>query len=256
MAIFLSYIGSKDVVYVDGALMIPHWRVTKNDIHYNYNLAGGSMLTIGVYTLATTRSIFGELPEECIECDVTTTDEPAHKNIDWDFRAKFRFPNGGVGQTKSTMWGSTFWTPSHMTVTTKQVVIPDPTLHESQEKLRTREVTMQGVMHPFVWHRIDVRDAFEIRPKDGGKAIKKWSESISRKAYSYGEAGGEFAGLGGEDWWMGYRHLIEAFVKKIRGQETLCWIKPKDSLASSKMVGMAYEKSGIGLRPTSSYQME
>lgn len=254
--LFQSYINPADVVHVDTASMIPWWATSKNDIHFNYNISGGSMMAMGTYNFAALRLVFGAEPEECLKCDVHAYTDGIHDKCDWDFKAKFRFPNGGIGEATSTLRGPTLWKPSHVTVTTKPVVIPDKTLPESQERLRTREVTLHGLLHAIAWHRIDVKDAFEVRSKKDGKVVKKWTQNKSHKAYSFKDAGGEFAGLPGEEWWMSFRYQLEEFVNRVKGRKTQYWVGQEDSISSMRMIDMAYEKSGLGPRPTSKYQVK
>ena len=83
--------------------------------------------------------------------------------------------------------------------------------------------------------------------------IKTWTEKKSHKAYTFKEAGGKFAGLPGETYWMSYRYTLEQFVNKIKGHETQAWVTSDNSIAQMKMLDMAYEKSGLGIQPTSKY---
>lgn len=53
---------------------------------------------------------------------------------------------------------------------------------------------------------------------------------------------------------MSYKYQLEAFVNRIRGRETQHWVTGEDSIAQMRMIDMAYEKSGLGLRPTSSFE--
>ncbi|RYP23457.1 hypothetical protein DL767_008814 [Monosporascus sp. MG133] len=252
--LFRSLIDPADVVHVDTDSMIPWWATSKNGIHFNYKIAGGCIMSMGCYSFAVMRQAFGAEPLECLECTTNHYTDGIHDKCDWDFKAKFRFPNGGIGEATSTMRGPTVWKPSHVHVMTKQVRIPDKTLPGSQEKLRIREVTLHGYIQAIAWHRIDVRDSFEIRSKEDGSTIKKWRESKSHKAYSFKEAGDEFAGLPGEDWWTSYRYQLEEFVSRIKGRKTNSWISHEDSINNMKMVDMAYEKSGLGPRPSSTYR--
>lgn len=234
--------------------MIPWWATGKDDIAFQYKLAGGCMSMMGTYNFAMLRTIFGSEPEECLHCETKSHEDGVRDKCDHSFEAKFLFPGGGIGEARSTLYGPTIWKPSHATVITKQVVVPDKTLPTSQEKLRSREVTMRGFLHAVVWNRITVRDSYEIRSKADGKSIKKWQETASHNAYSFREAGGQFADLPGESWWMSYRWQLEAFVNRVRGRETQYWISPEDSINNMRMIDMAYEKSGLGIRPTSTFR--
>jgi len=253
-ALFQSLVNPADVVHVDTFSMIPWWMVTKDHIHFNYNLAGGTMMGMGTYNFAALRLIFGAEPEECLSCETQAYTDGIHHDCDYTFKTKFRFPGGGIGEAYSTLQGPTIWKPSWATVTHRQVVVPDKTLPTSQEKMVTREVTVNGWIHAIFWHRIDVKETFEIRSKEDGKVVKKWTESKSHKAYSFQEAGGEFANLPGKDTWMSFRYQLEEFVNRVKGRETRYWVSREDSILQMKMLDMAYEKSGLGIRPTSTYK--
>jgi hypothetical protein len=47
--------------------------------------------------------------------------------------------------------------------------------------------------------------------------MKKWVEAKSHKTCTYKEAGGEFANLPGEDWWVSLRSQLEEFGNRGKG---------------------------------------
>ena len=233
--------------------MVPWWITKKDDIAFNYDLAGGSIMMLGTYNFGMLRMIFSAEPQECLECDTSIFGDGVHDKCDTDVKAKFRFPSGGIAEATTSLRGPTLWKPSEARVTMREVVMPDKTLPSNQEKVLSRQVTLHGFIHAVVWHRIDVKDSFTIRTKADHQPVKKWVESKSHKAYTYKEAGGKFAHLPGEDWWMSYRYQLEEFVNRIKGRPTRYWIDAKDSDNQMKMIDMAYEKCGLGLRPTSEF---
>ncbi|KAF4636108.1 hypothetical protein G7Y89_g1969 [Cudoniella acicularis] len=252
--LFRSFINPADVVHVHTDSMIPWLMVSKDNIGLNYSLSGGSMMMLGAYNFSILRLIFNDEPEECLTCNTNVFSDGVHDKCDYDFKVKFRFPNGGIGEATSTLRGPILWKPSEARVTTREVVVLDKALPSTQEKVLTREVTLHGFLHAVVWHRIDVKDSYMIRNKADRQPVKKWVESKSYKTYTYKEAGGEFANLPGEDWWMSYRYQLEEFVNRVKGRQTQYWISGEDSVNQMKMIDMAYEKSGLGLRPTSSFR--
>ncbi|PYI00700.1 NAD(P)-binding protein [Aspergillus sclerotiicarbonarius CBS 121057] len=251
---FRSLIDQNNIAHVKAVSMIPWWMTTKNDIHFNYKLSGGSMMSMGTYNFAALRVLFGSEPEECLSCEAHSYTDGIHDKCDYDFQARFQFPNGAIGEATSTMNGPTYWTPSHVTVTQKETIVPDSRIPESHVLVQQRELTLHGFIHGVIWHRIDIKDVFTIRNRDTGKVIKKYEEKTNKKAYSFQEAGGAFADLPGEPFWMSYRHQLEQFVNRIKGRETQHWISAADSIAQMKMVDMAYEKSGLGPRPSRSFE--
>lgn len=251
--LFQSLIDPADVVNVVSHSMIPWWASKKTDIHFNYPLAGGSMMAMGTYNYAALRVLFGADPVECTRCTTKAYTDGIHAKCDWEFEAEFRFPNGGTGKASSTLQGGTVMKPSWVTVTCREVAVPDATLPAGQQRFQTRELTLTGMIHGVFWHRIDVKETHVVRAKDG-KEVRRWETTSSRKAYTFKEAGGEFADLPGETYWMSYRHQLEQFVNKVKGRKVTHWISGEDSMAQMKMLDMAYEKSGLGPRPTSKYR--
>ena len=88
-------------------------------------------------------------------------------------------------------------------------------------------MTLHSFIHAIFWHRIDIKEAFEIRSKEDGRVIKKWKESRLQKAYTSQKAGGELAGLNGEDYLMSFRYQLEQFMNRVKGRETQYWVVKK-----------------------------
>ena len=262
--LFRSFITPADVVHVHTDSMVPWYITAKDDIGFNYNLSGGSMMMLGCYNFGMLRLIFASEPEECLNCDTSTFGNGTiHDKCDYDFKAKFRFPNDGIGEATTSLRGPTWWKPSEARVTMREVVVPPAAADDKtqlpsssqHETVLSRQVTLHGFIHAFIWHRIDVRDSYTIRNKADGQPVKKWVESTSHKAYTFKEAGGQFAHLPGEDWWMSYRYQLEEFVNRVKGRKTQYWVEAEDSERQMKMIDMAYKKSGLGLRPTSEFKV-
>ncbi|KAL6836234.1 NAD(P)-binding protein [Trichoderma sp. SZMC 28015] len=231
-ALFRSLVKLAEIERIETRSMIPWWASKKEQVHFNYNLSGGTIMAMGTYNFAALRLLFGDSPEECVSCDAKAFTDGIHDN---------------------TFMGETIIKPSWVTVYTKEAIIPNDTLSAGQTQYEKRELTLQGLVHAVFWYRIEVKEINEIRTKEGA-VLREWEETSSRKAYTWKEAGGEFANLPGETYWMSYKHQLEQFVNKVNGRKTQCWVEREDSIAQMKMVDMAYEKSGLGPRPTSSFR--
>lgn len=118
---FRSLISPVEVVHVDTFSMIPFWMVDMSHIHFNYNLRGGTMMGMGTYNFATLRLIFAAESEECLSYKSKAYTNGVHHDYDYSFKAKFRFPGGGIGKAHSTLQGPTIWKPSWATVTHRQI---------------------------------------------------------------------------------------------------------------------------------------
>ncbi|KAJ6109451.1 Oxidoreductase N-terminal [Penicillium sp. IBT 16267x] len=248
---FRTLINPQDVVHVHTDSMVPWLMTAKDNIEFNYKLGGGSMMMLGTYNFGIIRMIFDDDPVECLSCDTSVFGDVRYR-----LQGNIPVPNGGTADATTSLRGPLLWKPSEARVTLKEVVVPDKNLSATQEKLRTRVVTLHGFIHAFIWHRIDVKDTFVIRNKEktDDRPIKTWVESQTHKAYSYKEAGGEFANIPGEAWWMSYRYQLEEFVNRVKGRPTQYCVGGQDSWNQMKMIDLAYEKSGLGLRPTSEFR--
>ena len=104
---------------------------------------------------------------------------------DYDFRTKWRFHQTVLSlRRRVPCVGPTAWKRSHVQITMKQVPVPDKGLPSGQQKLGKRRVTPHGYIQAIGWHRIDVRDEYEIKEKESGKVIRRWKENESYKAYT------------------------------------------------------------------------
>ncbi|KAI8624080.1 putative oxidoreductase [Xylariaceae sp. FL1651] len=181
------------------------------------HIAGGSLMAMGCYCFAIMREVFGMEPTSCIEYTTHHYHDGIHDKCDWNFQAT------------STLRGPTTWKPSHVAVTTNYI-------------------------QAIAWPRIDVVDQFEVRKRDG-HVVGRWTKNKSHKAYTFEEAGGQFAELPGEPWWVAYRYQLEQFVNRAKNRKTQAWIIYKDSINNMKMVDMAYEKTGLGPRPSGAFKV-
>ena len=231
--------------------MIPWWGTKDTDINFQYNLSGGSIMAMGTYNLAALRLAFGAEPIECISCETEAFTDGPQKGCDWNFKAKFRFPGDRIGEATTTLKGPTWWTPSTVSVTTREKPVVDASLPSTHEKTQFRQIVLHGLIHGVFWHRIDVTDVYTVRDRASGRVISKNQTKTNHKAYTFKEAGGQFANLSGDTHWMSYRYQLEEFVNKVKGRKTQYWVTGEDSINQMKMVDMAYETSGLGPRPTS-----
>jgi hypothetical protein len=92
-----------------------------------------------------------------------------------------------------------------------------------------------------------------IRTVSDKKILKTWTEKKSEKAYKWPED----RKAPGDPGWTTYRHQLEQFVNRVKGREgSGIWVSCEDSVKQMEMIDSAYTKSGMDLRPTSSFQLE
>lgn len=212
-------------------------------------------MDLGTYPMMTLREAFKAEPVECLEADLKRMPKP-YERCDGMFRAKLRFPNGGFGEIIGGLRGPNFsFSFPTVTVTHHPVVVTDhgEKVDEGCEVKRTRRVTFTNFLVSPHYHRIDVVNDFVITKKgDDSTVVRKFTKKETKKAYTWQEMGRD---LPSEPWQSTYGHMLEQFVNKIKGREgSGIFISHEDSIAQMKALDMVYEKSGLGLRPTSTYR--
>jgi hypothetical protein len=241
---------------------MPAGFIGKDDIRFEYDLSGGSLVDIGSYNTLSLREAFRAEPVECISAEPRIMPH-RDQNCDEAFKAAFRFPNGGIGSIYSDncmtgLWGLPQIKLPKVEVKHKEVVVLDPAKGETHGKRRT--VTIWVFPGPQYWHSIDVVEEHVVRNAKDGKVVRSWVERESKKVYVWDEEAkreGEKQGLvrNGEVYWSTYRHMLEQFVNRVKGRPgSGVWIDGEDSIKNMKAVDMAYEKAGLPIRPMSSYK--
>lgn len=259
--LFKAQLDPARIAHVHARALIPSLAFRDDDIRFVYDLAGGSCMDVGTYPLAAVREALAAEPEECLEADLQRLPPPADQRCDGLFRARLRFPGGATAEIEGGLRGSlTALSLPTVTVTHHPVVVTAEHEHgakvgEGEEVRRSRKVTFVNFMLSPHYHRIDVVDDYEVTKKGSpDKVARRFTKKETKKAYTWKEMGRD---LPSEPWQSTYGHMLEQFVNKIRGREgSGVFISHEDSIAQMKALDLIYEKSGLGLRPTSNYISE
>ncbi|KAI0469207.1 hypothetical protein F4859DRAFT_137427 [Xylaria cf. heliscus] len=255
-ALFMSHVTPSAVASAKSSLWVPRWQFGADNIRYNFDLGGGALMDLGAYTTSALTHIFGAVAEECVSCE-TGTHADADARCDRWFHARYRFPNGGVGEIEGDLRSPLTKIMPEIHLTHNPVVLESAPagveVKEGEEVVRTREIHFTNYVQPPLYHSITVNDQFMIR-KIGAAAgtppRKSWKQNKTVKAYSWREAG--LAGSEtqpGESHWSTYRYQLEQFVNRVRGRDTPQWISGEDSVGTMRMIDMAYTAAKLPLRP-------
>ncbi|KAI3323853.1 hypothetical protein HD806DRAFT_76259 [Xylariaceae sp. AK1471] len=260
-AVFMAHVTPSAVASAKTSLAVPRGMIGSDDIRYNFNLGGGAMMDLGAYTASALACIFGSAAEECVSCETglgTGTDPRCDR---W-YRARYRFPNGGVGEMEGDL--NALWhklTPGIHVTHKPMVITPGEAgvgvkIREGEEVLRTRKIHFNNFAMPSLFHSITVVDEFAVREMgEETRPRKTWKTSRTLKAYTWRATGLE--GLEkqpGEPYWTTYRYQLEQFVNKVRGRDTPQWVEGGDSVITMRMIDMAYTAAKLPLRPSSEYK--
>lgn len=274
---FLALLDRSNIAHAKVNLTVWQNVIFKKDTRFVYDLAGGALLDMP-YALVLLRDIFDDEPVECTRCKVdkmaSLLDALSERNYD----TAWRFPNGGVGEAKADLVGSTgvalrvaFMKQSEWLgeapndsessrtslavaeVTHRPVVVPDPRLPEGQEKVLTRIVKLDGNVWGCLSHRIEVVDKYVVRNMANGQILKKWTDKETKTAYTLQEAGIDL--VSSSDW-TSYKYQLDQFVNQVRQRQgTGVWISHQDSMRHVRMTDMAYHRAELPVRPTSSFRL-
>ncbi|CVK91276.1 related to Oxidoreductase [Fusarium mangiferae] len=251
---FLSLVDCQDIQTVDSLAALPSYIIPKGSAQLEYNLGGGTMLHLGTYPMYALRQIMGDEPEECVACKFRSGPPPGDLCDEFS-EASFRFPGGRVGNaTMNTRSSITTFPTFNISVCHRKVKLEDMTLPKEQTKWKVRKLSISSFLISSFWHRIDIVDEYTIRDDRNAKDLKKWTVKQSKKVYAFKDAGIDQPG---EPFWSSYRHLLEQFVNRVRGSNgSGLWVDHEDSIAQARMIDMAYEKSGLPLRPRSKFRLQ
>jgi len=186
-------------------LAAPSFTFSDNDIRFNLELGGGSMMDMGCYTVNCMRYFIGAEPLECISAVATPStkvcgvkNEEEKKQVDSAMIAEFKFANGAIAKTDCNLMASLFQTFPYVEIVGSK-----------------GKVTLNNFIFPSVYHSIVVE-----------------AEGASRTEKRYGN------GL------STYYHQLDAFVaaiKEKRGFPTTT----EDGVLNMKVIDMTYRKAGL-----------
>ncbi|KXH53978.1 hypothetical protein CNYM01_13645 [Colletotrichum nymphaeae SA-01] len=266
---FMSHISQPRVVSVHATAVVPGRLIPHNDIRFNYLLAGGALMDIGTYCIAAVREIYGIEPQKCLQSKMHPMPTP-YERCDGSFRVAFEFPNrettdaqnsARLGIVEGSLQSSLmdFRLPRievlHSPVTTETQLSISCLILTSTK----RKVIFYNFMFPHFYHRVDIEDEVTVERVCKGdfedrQLISKSTVKQQKKAYTFQDTGMD---KGGEEYWLTYRWMLGQFVDRIRGRKSASpdvWYESEESIAQMKALDMAYEKAGLGARPSSSGQ--
>lgn len=125
-----------------------------------------------------------------------------------------------------------------------------------------RRVVFWNFMFPHLYHRIDDEAEVVVEKVVAGGTGREGStrQLISRattkdtaKAYTFREMGVDEPG---EEYWSSYRYMLQQFVNRVRGSSShpeTGWVGAEDSVAQMRIIDLAYEKAGLGARPSGGF---
>ncbi|KAJ4374168.1 hypothetical protein N0V83_002909 [Neocucurbitaria cava] len=247
----LSLFDPKDVEEVDVRAAIFAGLFSGEDIRFHYELAGGTQMDLGHYTLTALRGVFQAEPVAVTSATPRLIHEGFDQRCDEAMVASYEFPNGGIGRISADLgarggywfpWLTSNWPnftkdmPSWVSIKLREEK------HGRLNGLETvsqKTIVMKNFMGPHVWHRIDIIDTTTWRHPDGRVAEEK-KNTESKKAYVWPE--GSDVETKGEDWWSTYRYQLEEFVNKVKGRKgSGAWVDGEESIKQMEATDRTYE---------------
>jgi Oxidoreductase family, NAD-binding Rossmann fold len=258
---FLSVLLPPDIAKAHSTMSIFAGFFKPDDIRFNYDLAGGALMDMGTYNISTLRQVFGEEPTECLSAEARPV--PKDARCDEAFKAQWRFPNGGIGTIDADLRKTSIWgLPTMFSLKAARVevehrevaVLNSAKARDGESHVKTRTATIFNFIAPHYWHSIEIVDKHVIKNVADGKVVKTWVEKETKKVYVWDGPGKQGQVRVGEEYWTTYRHMLEQFVNKIKNREgSGVWVDGPNSVQQMRTIDQGYEKSGLPLRPLSSF---
>ncbi|KAF7594616.1 hypothetical protein BBP40_008883 [Aspergillus hancockii] len=267
---FLSFIHDDPVAgpvrHVFAQQYAPKGVVPASDIRWRFDLAGGAMMDFGTYTMNCLRQVLREEPivtgaEGRIMSVQSGDGEEAQ--IDQAMIATYKTVGGATGKLLADLSTTGGWPllPASWSKHLPGFGWPKCEVELEEKEMETvqgeshsveRKVTLWNHLAPSVYHRIDVEDTNTIRRE--GQIVKTWKETKYVKAYTW-LSGDERVGAA-KDWWPTYLYQLHEFVNKVKGRKgSGVWVEGNDSIKQMDAVDRTYEKAGLKIRPSSSFQL-
>ncbi|EJD07630.1 NAD-binding protein [Fomitiporia mediterranea MF3/22] len=212
------------------------WQAAKmmfndDDIRFKIELGGGALMDMGCYPLAMSRYITDAEPLDVISVQAelfpNPKDDPSKRNIDIGTTALLSFPNDVTASIachcRQPGWGPFGLLPSIPGVICKA-------------ECEGGTVETNNYAGPHMYHYITV-----VPKGDQGKKRVE-------KAYTFPDGFGE-------PWWSTYRYQLEFFVDKVKGRQPRLWMDGNDSTLNMRWIERIYEKTGLGSRPKSDFNL-
>lgn len=246
-----------------------------DDIRFKYGLAGGCMMDVGTYPLSSVRQILGRdtiLEPTSVSyrglppgADGTVTEPQIDEAVDVTYRTTDSIDILVRGdQITKGNWPSFFpeswtrklpsfhWPKSSVTFEPVLVDTPNDEGDSSSQHFVQRTLTMRNFIIPTFYHRIDISDEHTLRR--GDEITKSWNETTYKTAYNWPE--GDKRAAVYKDWWTSYRCQLEEFVNRVKGREgSGVWVDGAESIAQMEAIDRTYEKAGLKIRPTSTFEL-
>jgi predicted dehydrogenase len=225
---------------VKARMTVPAGAIGKDDIRFQYSLAGGSCMDITYVFSATSYFAVSDLTKAKVEVlEAKPRINARDPNVDDAMHATYTLtePNGHkvVCQVEPSLsepwlWGiiPRIWDMPYVRVVLEKATINFP-----------------NFPGPWLGHEITVTD------NKTGKVVKKLSQYKDGPQW----------GARGEKWWTTYRYQLEAFVEGVRavqggktvqevdkGLEGVPWVPLAESVAEIGIIDKVYEKAGLPLR--------
>ncbi|KZO95416.1 NAD(P)-binding protein [Calocera viscosa TUFC12733] len=211
-------------------LTAPSGFIKPDDIRFQYALGGGAAMDMGCYVTSISRYLAGREPVEVIKAEPVLQDPGREPLVDRRMEFTYLFPaleGEERGPTAECVCDLSLpgWGPGGLLPRWPEMSV--------RVLCEAGEAGLNNFVMPVFFHSISVRSAKGRR---------------TERAFTFGK--GE-----GEQWWTTYRYQLQAFVDKVKGREPQHWITGEDTVGNMRAVQMVYEKSGLGARPESDFEL-
>ncbi|KAF8159554.1 hypothetical protein B0H34DRAFT_782260 [Crassisporium funariophilum] len=217
-----------DVRDVGVKMIVSQGLMKHGDIRFDYELGGGAMMDLGCYAMNCIQYMSSSRPTSVTSAKAEAYIPPSApasyvQNIDRRTTATLALASGATASLDCDLRAPpTFGLIPKMP---QFSVVVTGTLGS---------VELFNHILPTFYHAITVK----IR---GG-------HTRVEKAYKGKDGEGK-----GEEWWSSYRYQMEALVGRVRGREAVVWVGVEDSVETMRWIEEVYEKTGMGVRPRSSW---
>ncbi|KXJ96392.1 hypothetical protein Micbo1qcDRAFT_582 [Microdochium bolleyi] len=171
---FMDYVDPRNVASAKVAVYIPKVFFSTDSNKFNFDLGGGALMDLGGYTASSLLRIFGQVAVDCTRCE--TEQSVLDQRCDRQFRTRYRFPNGGVGEMEGYLRAPIDKMKPVVTVVHRPVVVPANTAAAAAgaagveypipagcEIVRVRKIKFNHFLMPTFMHSIEIDDEYTLQ---------------------------------------------------------------------------------------------
>ncbi|KAI1618439.1 hypothetical protein EDD36DRAFT_31613 [Exophiala viscosa] len=228
---------------VDARFFVPAGVLKKDDIRFQYSLAGGSSMDLTYVFSAASFFAVRDFTDPNVEFTVDSAVPRLNAKdrlVDEAMQATITFKESGR-DVKATVHADLAQPRLFGLIPRLWTLTPNVTIQTD-----SAEILFTNFVGPWVGGSITITPL--TRDASTGQITKR-GKATTQKVFTGGDQWDrEENGGNAQPWWTTYRYQLEAFVRQIKGGYEGPWVSLDESVKVMEIIDAVYEKAGLPIR--------